>query len=603
MNKEINQDKREAKGARTLYTANVGDARAVLCRAGQAIRLTYDHKGSDDNEQKRIMDAGGYILNGRVNGVLAVTRALGDSPMKQYVVGSPYTTEIDITDDDEWLVIACDGLWDVATDSEVCELIKECKSAPVVDKSYATGEDADFVYAVSEMQGMEDAHTAVLDLNRAHDSHAPESQDAQNAKSFETKESNPTNSKKPAFFAVYDGHGGSNVARYTGATLYARLARSEEFKSGDWHNALINSYLNTDEAIKANPELSSDPSGCTAVSVLITPPEPTATNSSISARKVICANAGDSRAALSLAGQSLPLSYDHKPQNEAESDRIVKAGGFVEIGRVNGNLALSRAIGDFEFKQNPDLGPEAQIVTAVPDIIEHECTGEEEFLILACDGIWDCLSSQQVVDITRRAIANGEELKDICAHIMDKCLAPDSELGGIGCDNMTITIVAILGEKSKDEWRQWVKERVENGIGYSTPESVPDIFERSELPIDRSNDQATFDANRFGNSPLSILSNMAGASGSSLQEALESGGIVFQPSGSVTNKDGQLVYASLSDDSEESDEESNSSQQKIVPIKDGDERQIEASGGLTDTSEDPIKSMNLATSSDKEEKE
>ena len=256
---------------------------------------------------------------------------------------------------------------------------------------------------------------------------------------------------------------------------------------------------------------------------------------------------------------------------------------------------MSRAIGDFEFKQNSDLGPEAQIVTAVPDIIEHECTGEEEFLVLACDGIWDCLSSQQVIDITRRAIANGDELKDICAHIMDKCLAPDSELGGIGCDNMTITIVAILGDRSQEEWRNWVKHRVDNGVGYKTPESVPDIFEKSEIPMDRG-EQGGFDANRFGNSPLSILSNMAGASGSSLQEALESGGIVFQPSGSVTNKDGQLVYASMSDDSEESDDESAASHdgQKIVPIKDGEERQIEASGGLTDTSDDPIKSMNLA---------
>lgn len=191
---------------------------------------------------------------------------------------------------------------------------------------------------------------------------------------------------------------------------------------------------------------------------------------------------------------------------------------------------------------------------------------------------------------------------------MDKCLAPDSELGGIGCDNMTITIVAILGERSQEEWRNWMKERVNSNIGYNTPESVPDIFEKSEIPIDRSDQSGGgFDANRFGNSPLSILSNMAGASGSSLQEALESGGIVFQPSGSVTNKDGQLVYASLSDDSESDDESSTSNEQqsqKIVPIKDGDERQIEASGGLTDTSDDPIKSMNLTENqSEKKEEE
>lgn len=95
---------------RVLYTANVGDARAVLSRAGKAVRLTYDHKGSDKQEAKRIMDAGGFVMNNRVNGVLAVTRSLGDSSMKEFVVGSPYTTETELSEDDEFLVIACDGV-------------------------------------------------------------------------------------------------------------------------------------------------------------------------------------------------------------------------------------------------------------------------------------------------------------------------------------------------------------------------------------------------------------------------------------------------------------------------------------------------------------
>jgi protein phosphatase PTC1 len=95
---------------RVLYCANAGDARAVLCRSGKAIRLTYDHKGSDKQEAKRIMDAGGFVMSGRVNGVLAVTRSLGDSSMKDFVVGSPYTTETQLSDEDEFLVLACDGV-------------------------------------------------------------------------------------------------------------------------------------------------------------------------------------------------------------------------------------------------------------------------------------------------------------------------------------------------------------------------------------------------------------------------------------------------------------------------------------------------------------
>lgn len=97
---------------RVLYCANAGDARGVLCRAGKAVRLTYDHKGTDKQEAKRIMDAGGFVMSGRVNGVLAVTRSLGDSSMKEFVVGAPYTTETDLSDEDEFIILACDGVSD-----------------------------------------------------------------------------------------------------------------------------------------------------------------------------------------------------------------------------------------------------------------------------------------------------------------------------------------------------------------------------------------------------------------------------------------------------------------------------------------------------------
>ncbi|KAI1422830.1 phosphatase 2C-like domain-containing protein [Xylaria sp. FL1777] len=117
---------------RVLYTANVGDARIILCRAGKALRLSYDHKGSDENEGKRIANAGGLILNNRVNGVLAVTRALGDSYMKDLVTGHPYTTETVIQPEvDEFIIIACDGLWDVCSDQEAVDLIRD-KPDPIV---------------------------------------------------------------------------------------------------------------------------------------------------------------------------------------------------------------------------------------------------------------------------------------------------------------------------------------------------------------------------------------------------------------------------------------------------------------------------------------
>ncbi|KAH3975307.1 hypothetical protein HBI81_068380 [Parastagonospora nodorum] len=125
----------EASRQRVLYTANVGDARIVLCRNGRALRLSYDHKGSDENEGRRVANAGGLILNNRVNGVLAVTRALGDAYMKDLVTGHPYTTETVIqADQDEFMILACDGLWDVCSDQEAVDLIRQIQDPQEASK-------------------------------------------------------------------------------------------------------------------------------------------------------------------------------------------------------------------------------------------------------------------------------------------------------------------------------------------------------------------------------------------------------------------------------------------------------------------------------------
>ncbi|CDR88105.1 related to phosphoprotein phosphatase 2C [Sporisorium scitamineum] len=127
-----------ASPRRVLYMANVGDARAVLCRGGKAVRLTYDHKGSDAQEVKRITDAGGFVMNSRVNGVLAVTRSLGDSAMKEFVVGSPYTTETVLGSEDSFLIIACDGLWDVIEDQEAVDLVRNVQDPQVASQELLT---------------------------------------------------------------------------------------------------------------------------------------------------------------------------------------------------------------------------------------------------------------------------------------------------------------------------------------------------------------------------------------------------------------------------------------------------------------------------------
>jgi len=114
---------------RFLYVANAGDARAVLNRNGNAVRLSYDHKGSDEAEIKRIVDMGGFVVLNRVNGILAVTRSLGDCALKNYVTGEPFLTTTQLNENDSHLILACDGLWDVISDQEAINLIKSEQSA------------------------------------------------------------------------------------------------------------------------------------------------------------------------------------------------------------------------------------------------------------------------------------------------------------------------------------------------------------------------------------------------------------------------------------------------------------------------------------------
>lgn len=134
------------------------------------------------------------------------------------------------------------------------------------------------------------------------------------------------------------------------------------------------------------------------------------------------ANAGDSRCVLCRDGQAVELSLDHKPEDEPEMERIVKAGGEVTSdGRVNGGLNLSRALGDHAYKQNMVLPPQEQMISALPDVrhvtIEPE---KDEFMVLACDGIWNFMSSQSVVQFVRSRLSlNYENLSKICEEVRD----------------------------------------------------------------------------------------------------------------------------------------------------------------------------------------
>ncbi|OLY84060.1 putative protein phosphatase 2C [Smittium mucronatum] len=298
-------------------------------------------------------------------------------------------------------------------------------SNPITTKDTTSGGDEKYIFAASSMQGwritMEDAHTTLLNIDET---------------------------SKVAFFAVFDGHGGSNAAIFAGKHLHKHIIDSEHYSKGEYELAIRDGFMSADDELRKISSKSGDPSGCTSVVVLLTPDG-----------QIYCGNAGDSRAILSCSGDAVELSHDHKPSNPEEYKRIVASGGFVEYGRVNGNLALSRALGDFDFKKNEGRSAEEQMVTALPDVINRTITAEDEFIVVACDGIWDCLTNQQVSHYVRECISLGAKLEEICESMMEKCLASESELGGVGCDNMTVLIVGILQGKTESEWYESIAKK------------------------------------------------------------------------------------------------------------------------------------------------
>ena len=173
-------------------------------------------------------------------------------------------------------------------------------------------------------------------------------------------------------------------------------------------------------------------------------------------KRMYFANAGDSRAVICKNGIGYQMSHDHKPDSAKEKNRVYKSGGWVNEGRIMGNLNLSRSLGDFEYKQDKNLSPKDQMITAYPEInieiIDDTC----EFVIIACDGIWDCLTPQEACDFVRNNLydqktglpKNNIKISKIVEDMMDNAIAEDiTNENGIGCDNMTCIIIQFKHNK------------------------------------------------------------------------------------------------------------------------------------------------------------
>nr|XP_043619304.1 probable protein phosphatase 2C 49 isoform X2 [Erigeron canadensis] len=115
---------------RLLVVANAGDCRAVLCRKGEAIDMSNDHRPTHPTERRRIEELGGFVDDGYLNGVLSVTRALGDWDMKlalgtaSSLIADPEIQQMILTEDDEFLILGCDGIWDVLSSQQAVSRVR-----------------------------------------------------------------------------------------------------------------------------------------------------------------------------------------------------------------------------------------------------------------------------------------------------------------------------------------------------------------------------------------------------------------------------------------------------------------------------------------------
>lgn len=248
-------------------------------------------------------------------------------------------------------------------------------------------------------------------------------------------------------FAVLDGHGGDKCARDGAVLLQERMceiARRGTLSQAVAEKELQKAFIEVDNTLRESlPQ--EDSSGSTVVAAIVTESGP-------SEYTVQLAHAGDSRAVLCLAGGKLVCTDDHKPGREDETARIQAAGGTVEHGtlgsgplRVDGALAVSRSIGDFRFKP-PEMAPERCKVTAVPEVQTVVNCKPGDWLLLACDGVFDVMTNEECHEFVSKRLSDPKaDGGMITSELLTHCLDKGSK------DNCTACLVQFLPQGSGTE--------------------------------------------------------------------------------------------------------------------------------------------------------
>jgi protein phosphatase 1L len=230
-----------------------------------------------------------------------------------------------------------------------------------------------------------------------------------------------TFSEESSMFGVFDGHGGVECARYIKKHFPALLC--ERMDKEEPRDALRSAFLATDRNFIQQVTILDADAGSTGVVALI------------QSGTLYVAHAGDSRAILRRQGEAERLTIDHKPGRVDESERVVRCGGRVVMGRVNGVLAVSRAFGNKHLKS---------CVTAEPEILKVDLQVGDDYLILASDGLWDVVSDQVALQLVDSHCKQGNGLKEAAELLTSQAMKLGSR------DNITVIVVNV---------RDWHVER------------------------------------------------------------------------------------------------------------------------------------------------
>lgn len=219
------------------------------------------------------------------------------------------------------------------------------------------------------------------------------------------------------YYAVFDGHGGVDAATYAATHLHIILSQQEALKSHA-ATAFKSSFTQTDDMFKIKAKRERLRSGSTGVAVLLT------------SDHLTVSWLGDSQAMLVRQGEPVTLMDPHKPEREDEKKRIEDLGGciaFMGCWRVNGTYAVSRAIGDFD--QKPYVSNEA-------DSSSVHLNGDEDYVLLACDGFFDVVRPGDVPGLVLEALREGRGSgEDVAQSLVAQAKAAGSS------DNITVLLV------------------------------------------------------------------------------------------------------------------------------------------------------------------